>query len=74
MNVLFTDKYSNITYRVTLQVLRHSFTIYLLNNAKRPINEVQQLLSIQIKLLHRYIHMLIVKILKMGIKLLNGEK
>ncbi len=45
MNVLFTDKYGNLTYRVTPRALRHNFTIYLLNNAKRLINEVQQLLG-----------------------------
>jgi len=38
-------KTSNLTDRLTPHTLRHSFTIYLLNNAKRPINEVQQLLG-----------------------------
>lgn len=35
----------NLSDRVSPHTLRHSFTIYLLNNAKRPINEVQQLLG-----------------------------
>lgn len=36
---------SDITNKLTPHTLRHSFTIYLLNKAKRPINEIQQLLG-----------------------------
>lgn len=36
---------SNLKDRLTPHTLRHSFTIYLLNKAKRPLNEVQQLLG-----------------------------
>lgn len=38
-------KETNFQDKLTPHALRHSFTIYLLNNAKRPINEVQQLLG-----------------------------
>lgn len=36
---------SNFKDRLTPHALRHSFTIHLLNKAKRPLNEVQQLLG-----------------------------
>ncbi len=36
---------SNLNNKLTPHTLRHSFTIYLLNKAKRPLNEVQQLLG-----------------------------
>ncbi len=37
--------HSNLKDKLTPHTLRHSFTIYLLNKAKRPLNEVQQLLG-----------------------------
>ncbi len=37
--------HSNLKNKLTLHTLRHSFTIYLLNKAKIPLNEVQQLLG-----------------------------
>jgi site-specific recombinase XerD len=39
------NKKTNYKEILTPHTLRHSFTIYLLNNAKRPINEVQKLLG-----------------------------
>ena len=36
---------SNLKDRLKPHSLRHSFTIHLLNKAKRPLNEVQQLLG-----------------------------
>jgi len=38
-------KNTNFQEKLTPHVLRHSYAIYLLNTAKRPINEVQKLLG-----------------------------
>ena len=39
------NKKTNYKEILTPHTLRHSFTIYLLNTAQRPINEVQKLLG-----------------------------